>query len=330
MTGGGLALLVKEAELHVDRGPLAPWVRALPEGLPIVPAQGVVNATIRIDGPVLAGLRGKATLRTSGLVLRGGAGQAPADLELGADLAADPVAGKTWLEIKTLRLAALGATLRADGSTLDLLPGPPRLHLLAEGEDIDLDLLSRARAWLPALERLPRDLAGRLRFSFDAAGAGDSPEAIFGQLRGQLTAVVRGARFLPPPVPREAVPPLLSRIFGEPQAPRPVLLREVALDAQIEPGRLRLHPLRVAGEAGTGRLQGVIGLARHSLALEGTFVLEPAYVVAASGGRLTPSEKVPVDLRIHGALSAPQVKITNVSSVAAALIGGSLRRIFGQ
>jgi hypothetical protein len=261
------------------------------------------------------------------------------------DLVAEVSLRQGVLQLKTLRAAALGGTLGASGSSIELARS--RFNVRAKVERVDLGALGGLRG----PEEAPRsgaEVVGRASGEIALEGGGATWAEVAPTLQGEVALRVSEARVRNASLQATIIIPVLNRLRGpgnagpplgqgglrgrggEGQGPRETDLRELDLRGRVLTGRLHLTaPLRFQTAEVEGELSGSIGLDR-SLDLTGEVRVAPEAFRAATKGRLAPRGPVPVGVHITGMFPRPQIELRDLSRALGALAGSALRgRLLG-
>ena len=202
-----------------------------------------------------------------------------------------------------------GGTVKADGTTANLLQALPSWHLQAQMAGVSLD-----RAMDAIAGNVP--LSGSVRSTVDLRGAGTDWEALRPLLTGTASLDIEGGKLVTLNLDNALASAVGEglRLLGQQtaagkleQAETATALRNVQTRVQVQDGWMTLQqPLALGGDFGTAELNGRIGL-DWKLDLRGTAQLSPTFVSNITGGALRPSSPVAVPLRIGGTLRAPAV-----------------------
>ncbi|MFO0574587.1 MAG: AsmA-like C-terminal region-containing protein [Polyangia bacterium] len=239
------------------------------------------------------------------------------------------------LILRTLRASALGGDVLASGSTVDVSGSKPRFALKAKLDRIDLSSVLALKS-----PELARKLSGRGNLDLSADGQGLAWEDIAPKLVGALTLGLTDGKFLGVGPGSQVVLPLIQRVAPQlatqTSAQHEMALRELAAHFTITDGHLQTkQPLRFVTEQGVVQLNGLIGLDK-AVDLTGSINLSPQAIAQATGGRLVPDAPIPVNIRINGALTRPELQVVSIEQTVAALLpvllkgkGGELLKNMG-
>lgn len=226
------------------------------------------------------------------------------------------------LVLKTLRGAAFSGQLDASGSTVELGPTPPRFDLKASMTKVELSEVLALRGDSKS------KITGRGDLTLTAKGSGLSYEDIAPAVTGALVLGLSQGRLHTTSLVAKVVNPLLEKLqdkVGKQKVSEEMALRDLSARFGIANGRLSTtSPLTLSSDEGGLKLGGWIGLDQR-LGLTGELQVAAAAISAASGGRVVPSGPLPVNLRIGGTLSGPEIEVVDLQRTVAALAGMLLK-----
>lgn len=226
------------------------------------------------------------------------------------------------LVLKTLRGAAFSGQLDASGSTVELGQTPPRFDLKASMTKVELSEVLALRG------DSKNKISGRGDLTLSAKGSGLSYEDIAPAVTGALVLGLSQGRLHTTSLVAKVVNPLLEKLqdkVGKQKVSEEMALRDLSARFGIANGRLSTtSPLTLSSDEGGLKLGGWIGLDQR-LGLTGELQVAAAAISAASGGRVVPSGPLPVNLRIGGTLSGPEIEVVDLQRTVAALAGMLLK-----
>lgn len=218
--------------------------------------------------------------------------------------------------IKTLSLDAAGGQLRADGTTARL--GPAAIPF-------DLKLSARALELAQALTFAGKGkpLSGTFDGNLALAGQGTTLGALEKTLKGTVKGTLKNGALEGTDLVSAVAGPLaraLPLASGKVPALKKTSLGDLlAVSLTVDKGVARLDkPLEVKTPDATLSLAGGIALS-GSLELGGTVGLTPHTIQALTGGRLKPTEDIPVGVQLTGPAWSPHIASLNIQPAVLAL-----------
>jgi len=225
------------------------------------------------------------------------------------------------LTLQNAQAGFYGGTVRADGTTANLVEEVPGWHLVAQMEGVDLQQAMDAISGFAPL-------GGALGSKVDLRGAGIDWEALRDALTGAAAIELDEGQLATINLDQAVAGSLAQglRAIGQPgsaeriEAGAATTLRDLRTRVKVDDGWMVLQqPIAVNTGFGTMQLDGRIGL-DWQLALEGTARLSPEFVSQVTGGKLRPSEPVALPMQLGGTLRSPAVASFDTEQIARALL----------
>ena len=242
------------------------------------------------------------------------------------DVVLDAKLDRGAFSLDALRLSALGGTLVANGSRVDLRGAAPSFVVRAKIDRLDLAALAASRGDTSG------DLKGRLGADVSLDGAGASFAHIAPRLTGTLKVDIVSAHVHTMHTIRGTiVNPLLAKAAKKKKEKEPVREIDMAIERatstlHVGGGRLSTTSMFFKTEDGTVDLSGSIGFDR-SYALLGTVVIPPAVIEKSSKGKLVPFGDVTVRVRVDSSPEGPRIELVDLGSTVASLLGARMHGI---
>ena len=216
--------------------------------------------------------------------------------------------------MQTLSATAFGGKVSADDTKIHLAQRRAAFQLAAQGQNIDV-----GQALSFAGER--QVLAGSMGTSVNLSGSGTDKADLLRSASGALDGHLRDGKFLGKDVIASVWAPLakvlpsgLARL--KPDGGATSLGKDLAFALSVENGFAKLKsPLQINLPEGQLTLIGGVHI-DGKLELSGTVGLAPSLVSSLTGGKVTPSEAIPVGLKILGAATAPTVEVGDLKPAA--------------
>jgi AsmA protein len=224
--------------------------------------------------------------------------------------------------IKTLSLDVVGGQLRADGTTARLGPAalPFDLKLSARGLDLAQALTFAGKG---------KPLSGTFDGNLALAGQGTTLGALEKTLKGTVKGTLKNGALEGTDLVTAVAGPLaraLPLASGKVPALKRTSLGDVLpVSLTVDKGVARLDkPVEVKTPEATLSLAGGIALSGN-LELGGTVGLTPRTVQALTGGKLKPSEDIPVGVQLTGPAWSPHIASVNIQPAVLMLakLGGA-------
>jgi AsmA protein len=326
MAGGETGKAAKttrfDVELAGDKLDLDRLLLPTPEGekkaKAKAPAQAQEKGKAR-ENP-FAGLSGEARLRLGALRVKG--------VDARNVLATIKVRDDT-VSLEQAQLEAFGGTVNAAGTLVRLAHPDEPFKVMTKVKGI-------AAEQAVALFSKQKVLTGTLDADLELTGPGLEQASILKALTGALQGNLKGGAFLGKDLIGAVAGPLAGKLpFAKKlsEGNSTSLGKELPFHVQIQNGVATLQkPLQFETGQGQVKLEGGIGL-DGSLALPATVMLAPELIARITGGRVKPSEGVPLTLKVGGTCTSPRIEGLSVDSAAKALasqaIAGGLGKALG-
>jgi AsmA protein len=230
------------------------------------------------------------------------------------------------LTMRQLDFDAYGGRVDADGTRVELARDPLRYDVKARLRGV------QAASLLDRWTKLGSTLQGDLNSQIDVAGSGLGWEQMVQSVAGSLSLELLGGSFSGLNVVQSTVEPLQKALAVA--APGRVDLgrklttdfRRLAGRFELKNGALRLpEQMSLQTSAGTVHLGGRIGL-DYDLDLDGAIDLTPDLIRRMTGGRVKPSQAVPLNFGLGCTLRRPCVQGLDVSRTVAQLTKNAAER----
>jgi AsmA protein len=218
------------------------------------------------------------------------------------DIVADLTMQEDDVKVNTAQVKAVGGTVNASGTEMKLAHPDEPFHLVTKLDNVGLENLV-------ALGTEHKLLAGKFSGAIDLKGAGDLEKTLAGVVDGHI---LDGTFYGKDLVSSVSGPLAKSLPFGlagkEGQGGSTSLGKDLPFGVTIQNGVAKLKsPVKISVPqqadmtfSGGMRLDG-------SLDLSGTVALAPAVISAITGGKVKPSNAVPVNLKLIGPAWSPSV-----------------------
>jgi hypothetical protein len=241
------------------------------------------------------------------------------------NLKADLSLAQGRLSAHTLEVSAFGGKFSGAGSELPL--EGEQQPFVAKGTVAAMDVSALLARFAPGT----KVLSGALSAEIDLSGRGTRPGDLARTLTGKLSGGVAGAQFLPAalldPVMKSlshavrvpALSSLLAQADQRVAALRDHGLGDLAGAVRFASGALEIaKPLEAHAAYGALSLGGKIQLDGRAN-LDGTVAIAPDVISSVAGGRLTPTEPLPIKLRVTGPLRSPRIAPAELDAPAKVL-----------
>jgi AsmA protein len=234
--------------------------------------------------------------------------------------------------VNRLSLDAVGGQLRADGTTVHLGPADHPFDLKLSARGLDL-----AQTLTFAGTGKGKAFAGTFDGVVALSGRGTSLSTLEKTLSGTVNGDLKNGAFLGADLVSAVAGPLgkaLPFATKSKDLGRTSLGDSLPIALTVDKGVARLNkPIVVNTPEAALNLGGAVGLGGQ-LDLGGTVALTPSTVHSLTGGRVKPSENIPLALKLSGPAWAPQISGVDVRPAAltiAKLAGGSaFQSLFGK
>jgi AsmA protein len=249
-----------------------------------------------LDPKTFAGLSGHASVKIDKLRMK--------KQEM-TDVVADVVMVEDQIKVNTAQLKAFGGSVSAGGSELRLAHPKDPFHLVTKLENVGLDNLL-------ALSSDHKLLSGKFNGTIDLKGDGremkDLSQTLAGVLDGHLLDGVFHGKDLVASVTGPLAKALPFGIAGkEGQGGATALGKDLLFGVTIDRGLAKLkNPIKISRPDAEMTFSGGIRL-DGTLEMPGTVALTPQTIAAITGGKVKPSQNIPVSLKLVGPAWNPTV-----------------------
>lgn len=249
-----------------------------------------------LDPKAFAGLSGHAKAQIDRLTMK---------KQTMTDIVADVTLKEDHLQVTTARLKAFGGTMVADGTELRLAHPDDPFHLVTKLDNVGLESLL-------ALGTEHKLLSGKFNGAIDLKGGGQGAAALAQTLAGLVEGHLLDGSFLGKDLVASVTGPLSKALpFGlagkTGEGGRTTLGKDLPFGVTIQNGRANLKaPIKVSTPQGDLSFAGGMKL-DGTLDLPGTVSLGPDTIAAITGGKVKPSQPIPVSLKLIGPAWSPSV-----------------------
>jgi AsmA protein len=243
------------------------------------------------------------------------------------DVVADVVVEEDHVKVKAAQLKAFGGIVNAGGTEMRLAHPKEPFHLVTKLDGVGLENLV-------ALGTTHKLLAGKFNGTIDLRGAGDLEKTLAGVLDGNVNDGVFYGKDILASVTVPLAKALPFGLAGKvSQGGMTSLGKKLLFGVTIENGVARLkNPIKISRPeaemtfTGGMRVDGTVDL-------PGTVALAPPTVAALTGGKVTPANPIPVNLKLVGPAWNPTVTELDLKPAVNQIVkeGGTalLGRAFG-
>jgi AsmA protein len=262
-----------------------------------------------LDPKTFAGLSGHATVKIDKLTMK---------KQTVTDVVADVTMQEDAIQVKSARLKAFGGTVSADGSELKLAHPNEPFHLITRLDGVGLDNLV-------ALGTDHKLLAGKFNGTVDLKGGGQERTDLAQSLAGVLDGHILDGVFYGKDLVASVSGPLARSLpFGlagkEGQGGVTGLGKDLPFGVTLEHGVAKLKkPIQVTRPEAELSFSGGIRV-DGTLDLPGTVSLAPQTIAAITGGKVKPSQSIPVNLRLVGPAWNPSVADLDLKPAVAQIV----------
>ncbi len=210
-------------------------------------------------------------------------------------------------------------------TTVDLKQKDPAFNMRMKLTDVS------ANAILTQQANMPDTLTGRMSTEMDLGGKGLQWETIRDSLSGDLGLGIANGRFEKLALGNAVLQGVVDQVPGL-NLDRQVKtgLKDLAGQFEVKQGRMNLiKPMQVQTAEGPMLLTGSIGLDK-TLDLQGSLQLQPQTIARMSGNRIKLDRAIPVNLKLGGTLTDPEVSGVDGKVLAGALLGAAAMAIGGE
>jgi AsmA protein len=261
-----------------------------------------------LDPALFTGVRGHATAKIDSL--------RKSTLNL-SNVVADVKMVEDEVTLTTLSMGAFGGKVSANGTTVRLAQRKMPFHVVVQAQNVEV---SQALTFVG--ER--KLLAGTLESDLNFSGAGTDKADLIRSLSGAIEGHLHDGKLLGKDLIAsvwspltKVLPPGLAR--PKPDAGFTSLGKDVGFAISVEKGFAKLKaPLQINLPEGQLSMTGGAHL-DGNLDLAGTVALAPSTVAALTGGKVAPSGPIPINLKIVGPASSPNVAVADPAGIAASL-----------
>lgn len=212
-------------------------------------------------------------------------------------------------------------------TTVDIGTAVPKFDMKLLMKNVNIEKLLADQT-----EMKGRTLSGRVTTEIAVKGQGSAWEQIRQDLTGDLGMALANGRFHKADVQSGVVTPLAAAVpfLKKPRGQGGTALRDLAGRFTIADGKMTLvEPMKATTPQGPMSMDGWIGLDK-ALRLTGTIELAPSVVKAASGGKLTPSQALPIGLVLGGFVDDPEISGVELGDAAKILTEELAKGAAGQ
>jgi AsmA protein len=271
---------------------------------------------------MFAGLSGHAALKIDKLTMK---------KQTVTDIVADVTVREDEVKVTTAQLRAFGGTVSGSGTELKLAHPKEPFHVVAKLDGVGLENLL-------ALGSEHKLLAGKFSGEIDLKGGGQEVKDLAQTLAGVLDGHILDGVFYGKDLVASVSGPLAKALpFGlagkEGQGGTTPLGKDVPFGVTIEKGVARLkNPVKVSRPEAELTFTGGIRV-DGALEMPGTVALSPQTIAVITGGKVKPSQPIPVNLKLTGPAWNPTVTDLDLKPAVAQIVkeGGAalLGKAFG-
>jgi AsmA protein len=272
-----------------------------------------------LDPAMFAGLSGHARVKIDKLTMK---------KQTVTDIVADISVKEDEVKVNTAKLKAFGGTVSADGSELKLAHPKEPFHAITKLDGVDLSNLI-------AMGTEHKLLAGKFNGTIDLKGGGqemkDLAETLAGVLDGHILDGVFYGRDL---VASVSGPLARSLPFGlagkEGQGGTTGLGKDLPFGVTLANGVAKLkNPIKVTRPEAELTFSGGMRI-DGTLDLPGTVSLAPQTIAAITGGKVKPSQSIPVNLKLTGPAWSPSVTDLDLRPAVAQIVKDGSAALLGR
>jgi AsmA protein len=271
-----------------------------------------------LDPATFKGLSGHAKVQIAKLTMK---------KQTMTDIVADVVVEEDHVKVNTAQIKAFGGNISAAGTEMKLAHPDEPFHLVTKLENVGLENLV-------ALGTTHKLLAGKFNGNIDLRGAGDLEKTLAGVLDGNVLDGVFYGKDLIGSVTGPLSKALPGSLAGKAtQGGITDLGKKLLVGVTIEKGVAKLkNPIKVSRPEAEMSFTGGIRM-DGTLDLPGTVSLSPATIATITGGKVKPSNPIPVSLRLIGPAWSPTVADLDLKPAVSQIVkeGGAalIGRAFG-
>lgn len=218
-----------------------------------------------------------------------------------------------------------GGRVSASGTTVDLSKSPLAYDISAE-----LSALQASQLLGFWSDSLGGALSGELSTQLELSGAGFEVASVAETLTGSLSMALANGELSGVDLVRSAAQPVAKALKAARYEPSEKLVtdfRKLTASFTVDDGRfVTTKPLQFDTPSGRITLQGNVGL-DQSIDLSGDIGLSPDLIRSMTGGKIRPSEPIPIGVRLGCSLTSPCVKGIDAESAASTLLASAATEV---
>jgi len=271
-----------------------------------------------LDPATFKGLSGHAKVQIARLTMK---------RQTATDIVAEVVIAEDHVKVNTAQLKAFGGTVNAGGTEMRLAHPEEPFHLVTKLDDVGLEDLV-------ALGTSHKLVAGKFNGTIDLRGAGDLEKTLAGVLDGNVLDGVFYGKDLVGSVTGPLAKALPFGVAGKvTQGGSTSLGKKLPFGVTIQNGVARLkNPIKISRPEAEMTFSGGMRV-DGTLDVPGTVALAPSIISALTGGKVTPANPIPVNLKLVGPAWNPTVADLDLKPAVNQIVkeGGAalLGRAFG-
>lgn len=233
------------------------------------------------------------------------------------------------IKVEKLSTVAYGGTVVADGTQVNLGPLPEKRPFTAK---VTMQKVDAAEV---LATRTPKKvMTGKFNGNVDLQGVGYTPDKLKETLLGAINGNLEGSTFLGVDVLSKVTEPLAKALPFAAKALRSedmtALGENLPFGVEIKSGVAQLErPITWTKPEGAMRFEGGIRL-DGVLDLNGTVSLSPQTINKLTLGKVTPTEAIPVTLKLTGPAWKPEITSLDVKPAATAIAKQAAAGLAGQ
>jgi AsmA protein len=272
-----------------------------------------------LDPAMFAGLSGHASVKIDKLTVR---------KQTVTDMVADISVKEDDVKVNTAKLKAFGGTVSADGSELKLAHPKEPFHAITKLDGVDLSNLV-------AMGTEHKLLAGKFNGTIDLKGGGQEMKDLAETLAGVLDGHILDGVFYGKDLVASVSGPLARSLpFGlagkEGQGGTTSLGKDLSFGVTLANGVAKLkNPIKVSRPEAELTFSGGMRI-DGTLDLPGTVSLAPQTIAAITGGKVKPSQSIPVNLKLTGPAWSPSVTDLDLKPAVAQIVKEGSAALVGR
>src|SRR5437868_4259576 len=249
-----------------------------------------------IDPATFGGLSGHAQVKIDKLTMK---------KQTVTDIVAEVTMVEDDIKVTTAQIKAFGGTVSADGTELKLAHPNEPFHVVTKLQNVAMENLL-------ALGTEHKLMAGKFNGDIDLRGGGQKTQDLAKTLAGVLDGHVLDGVFYGKDLVAGVSGPLAKALpFGlagkEGQGGTTSLGKDLPFGVTIQNGLAKLkNPIKVSTPQADLTFSGGMRV-DGTLDLPGTVALAPATIAAITGGKVKPSQPIPVNLKLIGPAWSPTI-----------------------